>query len=64
LRQFRAHGRGDELARIAAKFVHEPWVAFTSLLAAAAVQLGKTYPRPIIEHGAARARVLAALQGL
>ncbi len=49
-----------ELARLAAPHVHAPWQAPDEALANAGVVLGKTYPRPIVDHAAARARALAA----
>ncbi len=49
-----------ELARLPAKMIHHPWDATPMELAAADVVLGKTYPEPIIDHKAARARALAA----
>ena len=49
-----------ELARLAAPYVHSPWTAPEDILAGAGVVLGKTYPRPIVEHAGARARALAA----
>jgi len=50
-----------ELARLPASVIHRPWEAAPLLLAEAGVTLGRTYPLPIVEHGAARARALAAL---
>ncbi len=50
-----------ELARIPAKFLHRPWDAPAAVLAAGGVTLGIDYPHPIVEHGLARARALAAL---
>jgi deoxyribodipyrimidine photo-lyase len=50
-----------ELARLPAAVVHRPWEASPLVLAEAGVVLGRSYPAPIIEHGAARARALAAL---
>jgi deoxyribodipyrimidine photo-lyase len=41
--------------------IHKPWDAAPLLLKEAGVTLGRTYPAPIVEHGAARARALAAL---
>ena len=41
-----------------------PGPLFTLLLAEAGVVLGKTYPRPIVEHGMARDRALAALSAM
>jgi deoxyribodipyrimidine photo-lyase len=50
-----------ELARVPAKFVHAPWDAPPLALEAAGVTLGDDYPRPIVDHGMARERALAAL---
>lgn len=49
-----------ELARLPARFVHRPWAAPAEALAAAGVRLGADYPRPIVDHAAARARFLEA----
>jgi deoxyribodipyrimidine photo-lyase len=48
-----------ELARMPARYVHRPWEAPAGVLAAAGVDLGRSYPRPIVDHAAARARFLA-----
>jgi deoxyribodipyrimidine photo-lyase len=40
--------------------IHSPWSAAPLELAGAGVKLGKTYPEPIVDHKAARARALAA----
>ena len=48
------------LARMPTTHIHEPWRAPASVLAAAGIALGTDYPRPIVEHGAARARALDA----
>jgi deoxyribodipyrimidine photo-lyase len=50
-----------ELARLPAAVIHRPWEASPLVLREAGVALGRTYPAPIVEHGAARARALAAL---
>jgi deoxyribodipyrimidine photo-lyase len=50
-----------ELAKLPTSVIHRPWEAPPVLLAGAGVRLGQTYPAPIVEHGAARARALAAL---
>ncbi len=47
-----------ELARLPAKFIHAPWEAPAEVLAAAGVKLGSNYPRPIVDHAAARKRFL------
>jgi len=47
-----------ELARMPAKFIHQPWEAPVSVLDAAGVRLGETYPEPVVEHRVARERFL------
>ena len=49
-----------ELARLEAPAIHSPWNASGDALERAGVVLGKTYPRPIVDHAAARARALDA----
>ena len=49
-----------ELAALPTEFLHEPGAASESALRAAGVELGRTYPRPVVAHAAARARALAA----
>ena len=51
-----------ELARLPVEFIHEPWKASPLELAAAGITLGKTYPEPVVDHAAARARALAAFK--
>jgi deoxyribodipyrimidine photo-lyase len=53
-----------ELARLPTKFIHQPWTAPEAVLREASVDLGKTYPRPIVEHDVARKRALAAFASL
>ncbi|HSE78630.1 MAG TPA: deoxyribodipyrimidine photo-lyase [Alphaproteobacteria bacterium] len=53
-----------ELARLPAAWIHKPWQAPGSVLDAADVRLGQTYPRPIVDHGAARVRALAAFAAI
>lgn len=53
-----------ELARVPRMWIHKPWKAPASLLSEAGVELGKNYPRPIVEHDAARERALAALASM
>jgi deoxyribodipyrimidine photo-lyase len=53
-----------ELSALPGEWVHKPWKAPASILAKAGVELGKTYPSPIVNHEAARERALAALKGL
>ena len=47
-----------ELARLPAPWIHAPWEAPPSVLAEAGVTLGVTYPWPIVDLAAARARFL------
>jgi len=49
-----------ELSKLPDKFIHAPWTADAATLKAAGVLLGKTYPRPIVDHDEARK---AALEG-
>jgi deoxyribodipyrimidine photo-lyase len=47
-----------ELAGLPARYIHAPWTAPAAVLERAGVRLGKSYPRPIVEHGEARKRFL------
>jgi len=47
-----------ELAGLTAKAIHAPWLVGELELQAAGVELGKTYPRPIIDHAEAREKTL------
>ncbi len=51
-----------ELADLSDRLVHRPFDADARTLAAGGVRLGVTYPRPIVDHAAARARALAAFE--
>ena len=51
-----------ELARLSSLDIHEPWAAEAAALERAGVVIGKTYPSPIVDHKAARARALAAFE--
>ncbi len=53
-----------DLAQLPDAWIHRPWRAPRSILADAGVDLGKTYPYPIVEHDEARRRALAALREL
>ena len=50
-----------ELAKLPDAVIHKPWTAPAPVLAKAGVRLGRDYPEPIVEHGAARDRALRAL---
>lgn len=47
-----------EVAKLPDDVLHKPWEADTVTLRAAGVELGRTYPAPIVDHAAARARAL------
>ena len=49
-----------ELARLPDKWIHCPWAAPAAVLAQAGVELGRTYPRPIVDFRDSRAAALAA----
>lgn len=53
-----------ELAKLPAKYIQTPWDAPDDVLRAAGVILGKTYPRPIVDHARARLRALALYKEL
>jgi deoxyribodipyrimidine photo-lyase len=53
-----------EIAKLPNKLIHKPWLATPVELAAAGVALGKTYPRPIVDHDFARKRALSAFTSL
>ncbi len=53
-----------ELAKLSTDQVHAPWDATPMELAAAGVTLGDDYPTPMVDHGEARERALAALASL
>jgi deoxyribodipyrimidine photo-lyase len=48
-----------QLAGLPDKLIHAPWLAKPVDLLAAGVTIGRDYPRPIIDHDAARQRTLA-----
>jgi deoxyribodipyrimidine photo-lyase len=48
-----------ELARLPARFIHQPWRAPQSVRDAAGLRLGRDYPEPIVDHAIGRARFLA-----
>ena len=49
-----------ELARLSAKYAHQPWTAPRAVLAAAGVRLGIDYPFPLVDLAASRQEALAA----
>ncbi len=54
-----------ELAKMPARYIHNPWEAPEAVLRVAGVRLDKSYPRPVVDHRFARQRFLAvATQGM
>ncbi|UIK03402.1 cryptochrome/photolyase family protein [Neorhizobium galegae] len=53
-----------ELARLDRKYVHKPFEAPEHVLEKAGIELGKTYPKPIVDHAFARDRALAAYRDI
>lgn len=53
-----------ELAGLPDKLLHRPWEASPLELSDAGITLGKTYPKPVIEHDHARQRALRAFTSL
>jgi len=49
-----------ELARLPSRWIHQPWLAPTSVLADAGVVLGKTYPLPIVDFRRSREAALSS----
>jgi deoxyribodipyrimidine photo-lyase len=52
-----------ELKKVHNTWIHRPWEAPPLELGSAGVILGKTYPRPIVDHAFGRQRFLAAAKG-
>lgn len=53
-----------ELARLPRKYLYQPWEAGPLILHEAGIELGKTYPAPIVDHKFGRERALAAYETL
>jgi len=53
-----------EIARLPDRWIHEPWAAPEAVLQSAGVQLGVTYPRPIVNLGESRMRALGVYSEL
>ncbi len=53
-----------ELSKLSSKDIHKPWEVSSSTLRAAGIELGETYPKPIVEHGPARQRALDAFKAI
>jgi deoxyribodipyrimidine photo-lyase len=53
-----------ELARLPSMWIHHPWQAPPAALAAAGVELDRTYPRPIVSHLVSREVALEAYEAI
>lgn len=53
-----------ELRGLPDKWIHRPWEAPADVLKKAGVELGKTYPYPIVDHAEAREKALEAFAKL
>jgi deoxyribodipyrimidine photo-lyase len=49
-----------ELATLPNKYIHAPWLAPASVLQTANVELGRSYPLPMVDHKSAREQALEA----
>lgn len=49
-----------EISQLPDALIHTPWEAPESVLRAAGIELGKTYPKPIVDHARARDRAMEA----
>lgn len=52
-----------ELAALPDRWIHAPWEAPGAVLEDAGIRLGRTYPEPLVDHPAARARFLEVAKG-
>lgn len=53
-----------ELANLGRRYLHAPWLAPGEELQRANIALGRTYPRPIVDHAQARDAALAEIKSL
>lgn len=53
-----------ELSKLPNTLIHKPWTADEDTLRAAGIRLGVTYPKPLVDHAAARERALLAFEHL
>lgn len=53
-----------ELRGLTTEWIHSPWLAPAELLRQAGIELGRNYPKPVVDHAAARSRALAAFEKL
>jgi deoxyribodipyrimidine photo-lyase len=53
-----------ELRDLPDEWIQRPWEAPAAALRDAGIELGRTYPRPLVDHRQARGRALAALNAI
>jgi deoxyribodipyrimidine photo-lyase len=53
-----------ELKGLASLWIHAPWTAPPDVLKQAGIQLGNTYPFPMVEHESARREALSAFESI
>lgn len=53
-----------ELATLETRYLHQPWTAPASALAARGIALGRTYPHPIVDLAASRGAALAIYKNM
>lgn len=53
-----------ELSKLSSKWIQKPWEAPDLVLKEAGIELGKTYPKPLIDHAFARERALQAYENI
>lgn len=53
-----------ELGRLPTEHLHSPWEAPPGVLSRADIDLGRTYPRPMVDHSQMRQEALVAFQSL
>jgi deoxyribodipyrimidine photo-lyase len=51
-----------ELKKLPSEWIHAPWTAPSEVLSRAEIEIGRTYPNPIVDHKHARLQALKALQ--
>jgi len=53
-----------EVARLPEQWIHKPWQAPVAVLRGAGIDLGRSYPFPIVDHSEARTKAMAAFDRL
>ena len=54
----------SELAALPNNWIHKPWKAPAQILGEAGIELGKNYPKPIVDHDTARKRALESFASI